>query len=54
MFFAMTHEYFVKNDFKTADLELSELLDYKCHLDKVISTLNFKWYMFGVVCFQQN
>ena len=49
-FLAMTHEDFIKKDFKTVDLELSELLDYKCHLEKVIATLNLRWYMFAFVC----
>ena len=52
--FAMTHEDFFKKDFKTADLKLSEQLEYECQLAKVISTLSLEWYMFAVVCFQQN
>ena len=34
---------------KTADLKLSEQLEYKCYLAKVISTLNLNWYMFAVM-----
>ena len=52
--FAMTCGDFLKQEFKTADLELSEQFDYKCHLAKVISTLNLNWHMFAVVCFQQS
>ena len=52
--FAKTHEDFLKKDFETADLEISEQLEYKCYLAKVISTLNFKWYMFALMCFKQN
>ena len=52
--FAMTVEDFLQKNFKTADLELSEQLEYKCWLAKVISTLHFKWYMFAVVFLQQN
>ena len=52
--FAMTVEDFLWKNFKTSDLELSEQLEYKCCLAKAVSTLNLKWYMFAVVCLQQN
>ena len=52
--FAMTHEDLLNQDFKTADVELSEQLEYKGDLAKDISTLNFKWNMFAVVCLPQN
>ena len=44
----------LRKDFKTADRELSEQLEYKCYLAKVKSTLNFKWYVFALMCFKQN
>ena len=50
----MTLENFLEKDIKTADLELSEQLEHKCHLGKAISTLNLKWYVFAAVCCQQN
>ena len=51
--FAITHEDFLKKELKP-DLKLSEQLEYKCHLGKVISVLNPRWYAFAVVRFQQN
>ena len=35
---AMTHEDFLKQDFKIAYLELCEQLEYKCYLANVISS----------------
>ena len=40
--FAMMHEDFLKKDFRSADVELSEQLEYKFYLGKVISTLDLK------------